>query len=359
MTGVIAVLPTHQFSQNGEALSAGTILTYAAGTVTPAVTWQDKAQTTANTNPIVLDAQGRCDIWLQPGNYYDFVIKDSLGNTIDTIENIGGAVDTAPAVDEWVITGLTPTFISATSFSLTGDQTTKYQRRRRIKATISGGAVVYGTIISSVFSTVTTVTLVMDSTGLDSGLSIVDIGVISYNNSSITEGTLLNLTGYAGSDVQLGIGQIAVYDVSAITTLALRIATGDNQEYSLRIRPTLLAGASISVANLQPNNTNTGAGAIQRNGFQSANAASITPFSLNENIFNLCVGATVQRITAEICTRTNLKSIESRFRNIDTTTHYTGMIQSYWTDTTTPWSSLGTLNFGAALTGRIMVKREM
>jgi hypothetical protein len=361
MPGVIATLPTQQFLNNGEPISGGSVQVYAANTVTPANTWQDKAQTTLNANPIVLNAQGRCNIWLQQGNVYDFVVKDSLGATLYTIEDVSGALDsvTSASVSEWVVTSLTPTFISATGFSLTGNQTATYSVGRRIRATISGGALVYGTIISSSFSSVTTVNVIMDSTSLDSGLSAVDVGIISYTNPSINSVSLLNLTSYTGADISLSIGQMAVYDVSAINSLLLRIATGDNQEYLIMVRPThIAAGTTTTLSFLQPNNANTAASAVTRQGYFSVNGASVSPTSANENIFSLTTGGTVQRISALCCTRTNGKTIESRFKTLSTTDHNVGVFVGAWSDTSTAWSSLGTLNFPVALTGRIIVRRE-
>ena len=67
MTGVIATIPKYQFSNAaGVPMVLGTLETYLAGSMTPTTTWQDKAQSTANTNPIQLDARGECLLWLSP-----------------------------------------------------------------------------------------------------------------------------------------------------------------------------------------------------------------------------------------------------------------------------------------------------
>jgi len=83
-----------------------------------------------------------------------------------------------------VTTGLTPTFISTTSFSLLGNQTATYEPKRRIRAFKSSGTV-YGKIVTSVFSSVTTVTVSLDSGTLDSSLTRVDLGIVSAANTSL------------------------------------------------------------------------------------------------------------------------------------------------------------------------------
>lgn len=64
----------------------GKLYTYAAGTSTPQVTWTDAAQTVPNTNPVVLDARGEALIFWN-GNY-KVVLKDLNDNTIWTVDNV-------------------------------------------------------------------------------------------------------------------------------------------------------------------------------------------------------------------------------------------------------------------------------
>lgn len=187
MTAVVAEIPKKQFSFNGEPLANGTLTTSLTGTSTPAATWQDEAQTIANTNPIILNSQGECDIWLEPGVSYRLVLKDQLGATVWTVDNVQGNSTSTALGNEWVDTALPPTFISATTFSLVGDQTTTYNVGRRVKVT-DGASTFYGTVQASVFSTVTTVTLALDSGTLTAALSAVNVGMVSFANSSINTG---------------------------------------------------------------------------------------------------------------------------------------------------------------------------
>ena len=82
------------FTSTGAVLTGGKLYTYAAGTTTPAATYTTSQNTTAWTNPIVLDAAGRVsgsgEIWLTDGIIYKFVLKDSNDVLIATYDNITG-----------------------------------------------------------------------------------------------------------------------------------------------------------------------------------------------------------------------------------------------------------------------------
>ncbi|CAB4152221.1 hypothetical protein UFOVP607_1 [uncultured Caudovirales phage] len=96
MTGVIATIPRYQFSNSlGVPLANGTLTVYLAGTTTPTNTWQDQALTTLNTNPITLDSRGECVLWLNSTVTYKFVLKNSVGVTQWTADNIYGNADAA------------------------------------------------------------------------------------------------------------------------------------------------------------------------------------------------------------------------------------------------------------------------
>lgn len=99
MTGMISPTPRFQFlSAAGIPLVGGTVTTYLAGTTTLLGTWQDQALTIANTNPIVLDARGECVIWLDGTKAYKFVLKNAVGVTQWTQDNINAATDLQTAL---------------------------------------------------------------------------------------------------------------------------------------------------------------------------------------------------------------------------------------------------------------------
>lgn len=79
------------FDANGNPLSAGSVYFYVPNTLTPKDTWKDAAQSTLNTNPVLLDSAGRAIIY--GSGTYRQIVKDSLGNTIWDQQT----ADTAPS----------------------------------------------------------------------------------------------------------------------------------------------------------------------------------------------------------------------------------------------------------------------
>jgi hypothetical protein len=91
----MAVLYTQHFVQffddNGNPLSGGRLYTYDAGGTTPKATYTDAAGSTANANPVVLDAAGRATVFLD-GTTYRFDLKtsgDVLVRSTDNIQSFG------------------------------------------------------------------------------------------------------------------------------------------------------------------------------------------------------------------------------------------------------------------------------
>ena len=59
-------------------LAGGLMYTYLAGTTTPAKTYSDDTGT-ENTNPIQLNSDGECDLYLDDSVSYRIILKNSLG----------------------------------------------------------------------------------------------------------------------------------------------------------------------------------------------------------------------------------------------------------------------------------------
>jgi hypothetical protein len=198
-------------------LAQGKLFFYSASSFsTPQPTYISSAGSTPNANPIILDSTGRVDteIWIDSTINYNIVLTLPDSTTVlnswnnislaNLIGGSGGAVVTSlvagPGISvssatgtvtigntatEWITAPTLPTYISGTSFSVTGNQTGFYNIGRRVKATVTAG-VVYGTIVSSVSTSLTTITLTMDgSQALDSGLvAAVGVGIVSGVNTS-------------------------------------------------------------------------------------------------------------------------------------------------------------------------------
>lgn len=92
MSSAIATSPRFKFfDDNGSPAASHLLYTYLAGTMTDANTWQDQAQSTLNTNPIVLDANGECVLWLTYAQEYKLILKTPLGATLSTTDDVSGA----------------------------------------------------------------------------------------------------------------------------------------------------------------------------------------------------------------------------------------------------------------------------
>lgn len=179
---------TQFFNSAGQPLNGGKILQYTAGTTTNQATYTDSTGTVQNANPIILDSTGRysAQIWFTTGVNYKLVLQDSAGNTILTEDNLTGINDSAGAgVSEWVSFVGTPTYVSGTSFTVSGNNTTIFAANARVKSTLNSGSV-YSTVTSSSFGGgVTTVNLLNDSTAIDNTLSAVAYGFLGTSNPSV------------------------------------------------------------------------------------------------------------------------------------------------------------------------------
>ncbi len=76
------------FGSDGLPLVGGKLYTYAAGTTTPLATYVDYTGTTTNTNPVILDSNGECDVWLSNTLIYKYVLKDADDVTLYTVDYV-------------------------------------------------------------------------------------------------------------------------------------------------------------------------------------------------------------------------------------------------------------------------------
>ena len=88
MSGYISPNGKFLAEENGEPLVGALLYTYLAGTTTQQATYQNSTLTTPNTNPVVMDSQGRATIFLNSALSYDFVLKRSDGSQVWTVSGI-------------------------------------------------------------------------------------------------------------------------------------------------------------------------------------------------------------------------------------------------------------------------------
>jgi len=180
-------------------------------------------------------------------------------------------------------------------------------------------------------------------------------------SNSVAMGThgLINNTN-ATSDLALAVGQGSYIDVVSATSIPLHTATGDNQEHEISLAVSYQVNDTGTF--LLPNNT------TYTNQFNSeasyAIAATPEASNLTENAFRISNG---QAHTANcvVKTKTSMKVVISTYRGAATTGISSGVVSSVMTtvsstipDTTTLITSLGTLTFGTAVTGRIIMRRK-
>jgi hypothetical protein len=86
------------FDSNGNPLDGGKLYSYQAGTTTPQATYTDSTGVTPNANPLVLDANGECALWLDPALSYKFTLTDADDVTQWTVDNVLGLLETGSVV---------------------------------------------------------------------------------------------------------------------------------------------------------------------------------------------------------------------------------------------------------------------
>lgn len=111
MSVSLSPLAKMQFNQSGIPLAGGLLFTYVAGTAaTKLNTYTDSTGGTPNTNPIILDANGQCSLWLSDNLAYKFVLCPSTDNdpptnpywTQDYISNVPSS---SPTFTTLTVTG--------------------------------------------------------------------------------------------------------------------------------------------------------------------------------------------------------------------------------------------------------------
>ena len=129
---------------NGNPLTAGKLYTYFNGTTVARTTYTTAAETTPNTNPIILDSAGRADIFLTAGVAYKFVLANAGNVTQYTVDNItsAGTMSTQNS-NNVTITGGTISGVTITG-PITGDVTGNLTGNvtGNLTGNVTGGAIV-------------------------------------------------------------------------------------------------------------------------------------------------------------------------------------------------------------------------
>jgi hypothetical protein len=112
----------------------------------------------------------------------------------------------------------TPTYVSATAFTIDGvDVTSVYHAGRRIKLVATTPGTIYGTVSSTTFSTNTTVNVTWDSGSLSSeAITNVYVGILSKTNSSIPSESI--------GSTQIADGSVTTAKLAADAVTTAKIA---------------------------------------------------------------------------------------------------------------------------------------
>ena len=204
---VLAQQPKAQFfDANGSPLVGGKVYTYAAGTTTPLQTYTDASGVTPNTNPVILDSRGECNLWFSTATSYKVVLEsatDVLQWSVDNIATYGTI--TSQNSNNVAITGGTLTNVIITGSTITGD--------------ISGNA---GTVTNGVYLTAVQTLTNKTITGLASASTVKDSLGTDYTIGFRSIPQSLNTTA-AASDVGKHLF------VSATTTVPSGVFVAGNE----------------------------------------------------------------------------------------------------------------------------------
>lgn len=111
MADLLPILKSRFFDSNGNPLAGGKLFSYQAGTSTPAATYTDQSGISANTNPVILDANGEANIWIKPG-YLKFILTDKDDVVIYTVDKVGQSSNSSGGLsdDDYAYSGFSSRF---------------------------------------------------------------------------------------------------------------------------------------------------------------------------------------------------------------------------------------------------------
>jgi hypothetical protein len=170
--------------------------------------------------------------------------------------------------------------------------------------------------------------------------------------------TRIDLTN-ASEDYLLKVGEEAYISFNNTTTLPLKIATLNDSYYEAYLIPSTpgtLSGVSTRVK-LLPNNTEYTSQIVFSYIFRNSNTFSST-YEISHHFY---IGAGYANINMWIVNRKQYKNIRSIADSYGASTNYPVIVEisNVWRNSTTDWTSLGTIVFPMTTSGEIIVRRLM
>jgi hypothetical protein len=161
----------------------------------------------------------------------------------------------------------------------------------------------------------------------------------------------------ATTDLSLRVGDVAYSDFVAQTSMPLHIATGDNEIYEMMLAGSFTATTAGTEPQLLPNNV-APTGRITYRIMYFGNAACYGTSVAGASILYLGVGgAPIFSGDFKIFTDTNRQRMIGRSAGTTTAVSYGCSLIEHELSNSVAWTSLGTVQFNTAWTGRITVKR--
>lgn len=108
-------LKLHFDDANGKPLAGGFLLTYAGTSSNPVQTYTDFLGSVMNPQKITLDGRGEASVWLDPSITYMFILQDSLGAQIYTVNGVKGSGGSGSGSGSSVISADSTVTITATT----------------------------------------------------------------------------------------------------------------------------------------------------------------------------------------------------------------------------------------------------
>lgn len=120
-------------NDTGKPLAFGKLYTYQSGTNTPKPTFSDETGQTKNANPVVLNAAGYADVYLQGS--YKLVLKDENDNEVWTSDPV---TDASQNSSQW-LANVAATYVSPTRMQVSGNQTQFFEDGRALRFDTQSG----------------------------------------------------------------------------------------------------------------------------------------------------------------------------------------------------------------------------
>lgn len=204
MSALAPTLKQRFFDTNGAPLVGGKLYSYAAGTTTPKATYTDESAVTANANPVILDANGEANVWLDSG-FYKFVLTDALDVpqwTVDRVSAVGASADAnSYASGEITLANNVTTFTNITGLELDTTVGETYSVKVDISRFVTGAEVNQSGVIDFIYNSVTqTWEIIPNLNGDDVGVTYTVTSVVGVEQWIVQYKTT-NIAGssYSGS----------------------------------------------------------------------------------------------------------------------------------------------------------------